>query len=129
MYKEEIITVKERAFALADRGFLFYRDSDGNPHKANSTQLQATWNYVDFFACSHPEPRTPKPFKVTLLVGANAYACIDDDGRKTDILLSPGKGAPASLREYAAEQRERAARLTAMADLAERAASELESRS
>ena len=64
--------------------------------------------------------------KVRLMIGAAAYAVIEESGRQTDIKLSPGKGAPQSLREYAAEQRERAARLLAMADKAERAADCLE---
>lgn len=65
--------------------------------------------------------------QVNLLIGANAYACISENGRKTDILLSPGKGASQSLREFAQEQRARAARIADMASLAERAADKLES--
>ena len=60
--------------------------------------------------------------EIRIFCGANAYACITEGARKTDILLSPGKSAQASLREYAQEQRERAARIIAMADIAERAA-------
>ena len=60
--------------------------------------------------------------KVTIHIGAHAYACIDEGGRKTDIRLPPGKGAPQSLREYAAGERERAAKILAMAERAERAA-------
>ena len=63
---------------------------------------------------------------VRIFCGANAYACITESGRKTDILLAPGKSAQASLREYAQEQRERAARLLSQADLAERAAAHLQ---
>lgn len=59
---------------------------------------------------------------VRILIGASAYACINDGARKTDLLLSPGKGAQASLRESAAEYREKAARQIALAELAERAA-------
>ena len=64
--------------------------------------------------------------EVRIFCGANAYACITESGRKTDILLAPGKSAQASLREYAQEQRERAARIIAMADIAERAAAKLD---
>lgn len=59
---------------------------------------------------------------VRIFCGAHAYACIEEDGRKTDILLAPGKSAQASLREYAQEQRERAARILAMAETADKAA-------
>lgn len=65
--------------------------------------------------------------KVTTIIGANAYACIRENGRAVDILLSPGRAASQSLREYAAEQRDRAARALDMADIAERAAATLES--
>ena len=64
--------------------------------------------------------------EVRIFCGANAYVCITESGRKTDILLSPGKSAQASLREYTQEQRERAARILAMADIAERAAAKLD---
>jgi hypothetical protein len=64
--------------------------------------------------------------KVTILVGAHAYACIEQEGRKTDFLLTPGKGAPASLRDTAAELRQEAARKQALADLADAAAEKLE---
>lgn len=64
---------------------------------------------------------------VRLFIGANAYACIEENGRKTDILLSPGKGAIASLREYAESERARALRILAMAAIADRAADCLES--
>lgn len=63
---------------------------------------------------------------VKIHIGAHAYACITEGARKTDIRLTPGKGAPASLREFAAEERARAARIAALADLAERAANALE---
>lgn len=64
--------------------------------------------------------------KVRLLIGANAYAMIEESGVKTDLLLKPGRGAPQSLRETAADNRERAARYIAQAELAERAAVLLE---
>ena len=64
---------------------------------------------------------------VRIFCGAAAYAMIEHEGGRTDIRLSPGKGAPASLREYAAEQRAKAARIVALADLAEQAADCLES--
>lgn len=58
---------------------------------------------------------------VKLLIGANAYACIEDEGVKHDVLLSPGKSAQASLREYAADARRRVATLLEHAERAERA--------
>jgi hypothetical protein len=64
--------------------------------------------------------------KVTILVGAHAYACIEQEGRKTDFLLTPGKGAPASLRDTAAELRQEASRKQALADLADAAAAHIE---
>ena len=64
---------------------------------------------------------------VRIFCGAAAYACISENGRKTDIRLSPGIGAPQSLREYAAAERARALRILAMAETAERAADCLES--
>lgn len=63
---------------------------------------------------------------VSFLIGANAYACIEHNGRKTDIRLSPGKGAAQSLREYAADERKRAARILETAAIAERAAMHVE---
>lgn len=59
---------------------------------------------------------------VRIFCGAAAYACISENGRQTDIRLDPGKSPRASLAEYAAAERERAARILAMADIAERAA-------
>lgn len=64
--------------------------------------------------------------RVNLLIGANAYACIEENGRKTDIKLQAGKSASASLREFAAEQMLRASKAAALADLAERAAATLD---
>jgi hypothetical protein len=63
---------------------------------------------------------------VRIFIGAAAYACIEESGRKTDILLSPGKGPIASLREYAESERARALRILEMAALADRAADCLE---
>lgn len=65
---------------------------------------------------------------VRILIGANAYACIEQGARKTDILLSPGKGAAASLRDYAAELRQSASRKRELADLADAAAIHLETK-
>ena len=65
--------------------------------------------------------------KVRMLIGANAYACIRENGVQHDILLSPGKSAIASLREYAAENRKQAAAQIERAERAERAALHLES--
>lgn len=65
--------------------------------------------------------------KVKFLIGANAYACVEQaNGRRTDFLLSPGRKASKSLREYAEERRADAARIISMADLAEQAATVLE---
>lgn len=65
--------------------------------------------------------------KVSTIIGANAYAVIEGEGgRRTDIRLSPGKSAHASLREYAAEMRAEAERKLRMADMAERAAAILD---
>lgn len=127
MYKEEIITDRVRAEALTVNAHLWVRNEAGYPLVASKNDVAALWGTVDFFACSHPTPRTIPPITVKLLIGANAYACIEESGRKTDILLSHGKGAPASLREYAADQRQRAKKLTELAELAERAAKVLES--
>lgn len=65
--------------------------------------------------------------QVRIFCGASAYAMIQESGRQMDIKLSPGKGAPQSLREYAAAERARALRILAMAETAERAADCLES--
>lgn len=63
---------------------------------------------------------------VHYLIGAHAYACITEaSGRRTDIRLEPGRGAAQSLREYAADQRTRAQKLWALADLADLAAENL----
>ncbi|WP_158589811.1 hypothetical protein [Gemmobacter lutimaris] len=63
---------------------------------------------------------------VKLIIGANAYACVTHDAGQTDIRLSPGKSAVASLREYATECEARAAREKDKAELARRAADHLE---
>ena len=129
MYKEEIITDRIRAAANIAPGFLFFRDGNGVPHKAEKADLDAYWGIADFFTCSYPTPRTISPITVRILVGANAYACIEQNGRKTDILLAPGRSAPQALREYAADQRERAERILSMVAVAETAAAELERKS
>lgn len=64
---------------------------------------------------------------VRMLIGANAYAVIlHDDSCQTDIRLSPGKSAQASLREYARELRADIAKKQALADLACAAADHLD---
>ena len=63
---------------------------------------------------------------VRIFCGAHAYACIEHAGQKTDIRLEPGRAPGRSLREYAARERGRAARILAMAELAETAAEKLE---
>lgn len=65
---------------------------------------------------------------VKIFCGAAAYACISDNGRKTDIRLDPGMSAQASLRDYAQEQEVKAARILEMAEIARRAARILERR-
>lgn len=65
--------------------------------------------------------------KVRTFVGAQAaYACITTDTTSLDVQLAPGRSAPVALREWAAEQQERAARLTRQAALARQAAAILE---
>lgn len=60
--------------------------------------------------------------KVTILIGAHAYACIEEDGRKTDILLQPGKSASRSLMDYADELYTQAQAKTDLAMLCKQAA-------
>lgn len=68
-----------------------------------------------------------KIHSVRMLIGANAYAVIlHDDSCQTDIHLSPGKSAQASLREYARELRADIAKKQALADLACAAADHLD---
>ena len=63
---------------------------------------------------------------VKLLIGANAYACIDKvNGGKCDFLLSPGKHPAKSLRETAEEYREKAQHYAELAELASEAANKL----
>ncbi len=125
MYKEETITCDARAKALIEQGFLWHRDTDGVPRLVTGESYARLKGIATMFACSHATPRTIPPFDVKMLIGANAYACITMGNRKVDIKLSPGKSAPDSLREYAVEQRDRAAHMLAMAEIAERAAESL----
>ena len=60
--------------------------------------------------------------KVHIFVSANAYACITECGVQFDVRLSPGRKAATALRDYAEEQRARAACIVANAERAERAA-------
>lgn len=60
--------------------------------------------------------------QVKLLIGASAYACITECGVRFDVKLAPGRLASTALREYAAEQRARAACIIENAERAERAA-------
>jgi hypothetical protein len=63
---------------------------------------------------------------VKLLIGANAYACIDKvNGGKCDFLLSPGMHPAKSLRETAEEYREKAEHYATLAELASEAANKL----
>ncbi len=127
MYIETVIDTKAQALALLNwkPELLFWRDSSGIAQYATKEKVDSTWGTVEFFTCSHPNPRRIAPIEVRILIGANAYAVIKEGARQTDILLSAGKSAQASLREYANEQREKAERLLKMADLAERAADKL----
>ena len=68
-----------------------------------------------------------KIHSVRMLIGANAYAVISHDTYcQTDIRLSPGKSAQASLREYARDLRVDIARKHALAELACAAADHLD---
>ena len=131
MYIETVIDTKAQALALINwkPELLFWRDDSGIAQYADKAKVESAWGIVEFFTCSHPHPRRVEPIEVRLLIGANAYAVIKEGNRQTDILLSSGKSAQASLREYAQEQRAKAERLLSMANLAERAADKLESRS
>ena len=61
--------------------------------------------------------------KARIIIGAAAaYCAVECGNKKIDILLSGGKGAPASLFETAAEWREKADRLIKNAEIAEAAA-------
>lgn len=65
--------------------------------------------------------------KVKILVGAQAaYACIDAGTITMDVRLEAGRSPAKSLREFAAEQQEKAARLVRRAALAREAADILE---
>lgn len=65
--------------------------------------------------------------QVTTIVGAqSAYACIKTSDVSLDVRLEPGKSAPASLRQWAAEQIATAERLQRNASLALAAAMQLE---
>lgn len=64
--------------------------------------------------------------QVSLFFGAHAYACITECGVRFDVRLTPGRKAATSLREYAEEQRARAACIIESAERAERAASVLD---
>lgn len=64
--------------------------------------------------------------KVKILVGAAAYACIETKSISMDIKLEPGRSPSKSLREYAEEQKTKAARLLRNATLALEAAQQLE---
>ena len=66
--------------------------------------------------------------EVRLLIGANAYACITENGVSFDVRLAPGRLAATALREYAEVQRARAACLIENAERAERAAVVLDAR-
>ena len=129
MYIETIIDDKVQALAIVawKPEFLFYRDANGFPLNATKAKVESAWGTVDFFTCSYPNPRRYESVSVRLLIGANAYACIMEGEKKTDILLSAGQSAQASLRDYARDQRERAERLLDLASLAERAADKLDS--
>ena len=54
--------------------------------------------------------------KASVIIGNNAYAVIKGETYSMDILLNPGRSASQSLRESAAENREKAERLILCAD-------------
>lgn len=60
--------------------------------------------------------------KVSLIIGASAYAVITECGVRFDVRLAPGRLAATALREYADTERARAACLIENAERAERAA-------
>jgi hypothetical protein len=63
---------------------------------------------------------------VKLLIGANAYACIEKvNGGRCDFLLSPGKHPAKSLRETAEEYAEKAENYAMLAKLANEAADKI----
>ncbi len=64
--------------------------------------------------------------RVRVIIGAHAYANIEDGARDMDVLLSPGKGVAKSLRESASEMREKAAKYLERAGVMERAANHYE---
>lgn len=65
--------------------------------------------------------------KVRTIIGAEAaYACITTESISMDIRLEPGRSASKSLREWAEEQKAKAARLERNAELALQAAKQLE---
>lgn len=66
--------------------------------------------------------------KVNLLIGAHAYACIEECGVRFDVRLAPGRKASTALREYAEIERARAACLIENAERAERAAAVLDAK-
>jgi hypothetical protein len=58
---------------------------------------------------------------VTIIIGANAYACIKTPTRSMDVLIQPGNSVEYRLKEHADELREKAARLLRDADFVEQA--------
>lgn len=57
MYKEELITNKQRAALCAKAGFLFWRDHAGAVRLADTAKVKTGWGIWDFFTCSHREPK------------------------------------------------------------------------
>lgn len=70
-----------------------------------------------------------EPMNVRILVGAHAYAMIEQGVCRCDVLLSPGRSAHQSLRESANEIDAKIARLTRDAARLRQAAAILEARS
>ena len=62
--------------------------------------------------------------KTRIIIGANAYAVIESDARRLDVLLNPGESAAASLRATVAEMREHANAELARAEFIESAISQ-----
>ena len=59
--------------------------------------------------------------KVSTIVRANTYVCIETSTRSMDVLIQPGNSVAYRLQEHADELREKAARLLRDADFVEQA--------
>jgi hypothetical protein len=57
MYIEQEVTTKKRAIALANQGFLFWRDEFGKVRHADVAKIKSSWGFREFFVCSQPQPK------------------------------------------------------------------------